>query len=122
MRLRIAACAAVLLASAYAGAAPSFVGFAGGAFIQGPSGTAITDIVGLSTSAADTALEADGFDTGTVTTRCSSEDENTVLSQSPAAGTSAAAGTTVDLVASNGTPCTRGRSGVRLRGLRLPGL
>ena len=95
-----------------------FVGFAGGAFLQG-SAVLVPDVVGLSLTDADTALEGEGLDTGVVTVRCSLEDADEVLSQFPIAGTAVLPGSTVDVLASNGEECAPGRPGVRLRGLRI---
>ena len=88
------------------------------------SQVSVPNVVGLSTTNADTALEAVSLDTGTVTDRCSGFADDTVLSQSPIAGAQVNTGTTVDLEASNGMACPSPgqRPGVRLPGIRLPGL
>lgn len=111
--------------TAPATAAPSFYGFAGGAFIRGPeSSSAVPNVVGqASAAAADAILEAAGFDMGGTTDRCSDEPDNEVVGQDPAPGALAAPGTLVALLLSNGVVCPNsGRVGVRLRGLRIPGL
>ena len=65
----------------------------------------VPDVVGLSEAAADTALIAAGFVTGTITTATSpTVPAGTVISQSPAAGASAALGSAVALVVSTGPP------------------
>jgi len=74
----------------------------------GGSQIAVPDVVGLDEAAADTALEAEGLDTGTVTTVCSAADAGDVVSQAPPAGALVDAGTTVDLFVSSGTPCAGG--------------
>lgn len=75
-----------------------------------PGCSPITDVVGqASAAAADTLLEADGFDLGVETESCSAAADNSIIRQNPAAGVEAAAGTLVDVVSSNGVACT-GRS------------
>lgn len=86
--------------------------------------TAVTNVIGQADSAAaETLLVADGFVLGAVTPRCSSAAADEVVGQSPAPGVLAAAGAAVDLLVSNGVECPQaGRPGVRLKGLRFPGL
>lgn len=94
------------------------VGFAGGAALNismGTSTTTVPDVVGLTAAAADTALEAVSLDTGNVTSTCSAATSGNVVSQSPPAGTVVSQGSLVDLVTSNGTPCTGGGGKLRLR-------
>ena len=77
---------------------------------------AVPNVVGLDVAAADTALDADGLDTGAVTMRCSAEVADEVLSQNPAAAVVVDVGTTVDLVTSDGMVCPPGGgAGLRLR-------
>jgi beta-lactam-binding protein with PASTA domain len=66
---------------------------------------AVPNVVGLDEAAADSALEADGLDTGTVTSVCSAATMGDVVSQAPPAGALVAAGSTVNLFVSSGTPC-----------------
>lgn len=66
----------------------------------------VPDVVGLDEAAADTALEGEGLDTGTVTTVCSAADAGDVVSQAPPAGALVDAGSTVDIFVSSGTPCS----------------
>lgn len=126
MNLRVAAGALAALLSFTAHAAPSFYGFAGGAFIQGPqnSGSAIPNVVGQATSgAAATVLTGAGFVLGVVTTKCSVATLNQVIEQDPTAGTLAVGGTAVNVATSTAVACVpRGGSGLRLRGLRMRGL
>lgn len=65
----------------------------------------VPDVVGLSTSAADTALQNAGLDTGNITTQCSAEPLNEVLGQIPIAGASVEPASLVDLVASTNVAC-----------------
>jgi hypothetical protein len=76
---------------------------------------AVPDVVGLSEAAADTALEGEGLDTGTVTAVCSAATAGDVVSQAPPAGALVDAGTTVNLSVSSGTPCTGTGGKLRLR-------
>jgi hypothetical protein len=75
---------------------------------------AVPDVVGLSQAAADTALEAEGLDTGTVASVCSAAASGDVVSQAPPAGALVDAGTTVNLSVSSGTPCTGAGGKLRL--------
>jgi hypothetical protein len=75
----------------------------------------VPDVVGLSQAAADTALEAEGLDTGTVASVCSAATAGNVVSQAPPAGALVDAGTTVNLSVSSGTPCTGTGGKLRLR-------
>lgn len=85
---------------------------------------AVPNVVGqASAAAADAILEGDGLDLGGATARCSPETLDAVVGQSPAAGTQVALGSLVDVLVSNGVECVNGgRNGVRIRGLRMPGL
>ena len=73
-------------------------------FLQGcPRLTVVPPVVGLTQSAATAAVEAAGFVRGSVTEAFSSTvAEGIVISQSPAAGTSATAGSSVSFVVSKG--------------------
>jgi hypothetical protein len=89
-----------------------------------PPQFAVPNVIGeASSAAADAILEADGFDLGGVTERCSGAPDDEVVGQSPPAGSLASLGALVSILVSNGVECElRGRAGVRLRGLRMPGL
>lgn len=65
----------------------------------------VPDVKGIDLEEADMALEAVSLDTGTVTTRCSAEEENIVLRQTPKAGAFVELGSLIDLVASSGEEC-----------------
>lgn len=96
-----------------------------GSFLEGAAaGVQVPTVTGeSSTAAADAILEAVGLDLGGATDRCSSEPDNEVVGQSPQAGEIVDLGSLVYVTVSNGVECEiRGRSGVRLRGLRMPGL
>lgn len=83
----------------------------------------VPDVTDQATSAAaDTELEAAGFDLGAVTERCSTEADNQVVGQNPAPGVPAVPGSLVDILVSNGLACSSGKPGIRLKGLRLRGL
>ena len=80
----------------------------------------VPNVVGLSATDADIALEAVGLDTGGITARCSAETVDTVLSQSPLAASQVTLATTIDLVTSNGVACTmKGLPRLRPRGLSI---
>lgn len=122
---RLAIVVALLGVLAPASAEPSFVGFTGAAFIFGPeSQSSVPDVIGqANAAAADAILEGAGFDMGGVTARCSDAALDEVIGQSPAPGEQAEAGALVDLLVSNGVGCVvSGRSGVRLKGLRMKGI
>lgn len=111
MRKILVVLVGLLPLSAYA----DIFAYAGGAVLRivtSPQAT-VPNVVGLSTAAADTALETEGLDTGTINTRCSTLAVNTVLFQSPTAGSSVNTGTLVNLVASDGISC-------RIRGPQKP--
>lgn len=98
---------AVLLGIALqAGAVPSYIGFAGGAFLQGPqAGATVPDLTGLTTGAANTALVAVGLISGNVSSSCSVVTSGLIISQNPAAGAVATLGSGVDMVTSTGVAC-----------------
>ena len=99
--------------------------FAAGAFflIQAETGVAVPNVIGQDQGGADTLLEAVGLDTGGLTNRCSTEMAGYVVGQSPAPGVEVELGSLIDLLLSDGNACSIvGRPGVRLRGLRMPGL
>lgn len=92
-------------------AAATYYAFAGGSFsFQTSAQIAVPDVTALNATTADTALEAEGLDTGATTTRCSSEAADEVVSQNPVAGVLVQAGATVDLVLSTGAACPPGAS------------
>jgi hypothetical protein len=75
---------------------------AGGQGSNAP-GTLVPDLVGTTQQAADTTLSGAGLKTGTVTMQASSSaPTGTVISESPAAGTSVASGSSVALTVSSG--------------------
>lgn len=90
-----------------ANAAPSFYGFAGGAFIRGPdsSGVAVPNLYGLTTGAANTALTGVGLISGNTSTSCSIVTVNLIVSQNPGAGVLVMLGSAVDMVTSTGVAC-----------------
>jgi hypothetical protein len=105
--------------------------FADGTFADGtfagcsvPGSTEVPNVIGeASSAAADTILEGEGLDLGTVTERCSAEPDNEVVGQSPGPGTLVEDDSLVDLLVSNGVECSNsGRNGVRLKGVRMKGL
>jgi hypothetical protein len=102
--------------------------FADGTFAGGGDCDALTvevpNVIGeASVAAAEAILELSGLDIGTDTASCSSLALNVIIGQDPTAGTDVEVGSLVNVIYSNGTPCAnRGRPGVRLRGLRMPGL
>jgi beta-lactam-binding protein with PASTA domain len=106
--------------------ADSFIGWVGVPLMQqgGAADVAVPNVVGqASSAAADTILMAAGLDLGGVTARCSSDTVNHVVGQSPAPGVLVVAGSLVDVLISNGVACDlAGKAGVRLRGLRMPGI
>lgn len=130
MRFRLAPVALLSLLAASADAAMLFdvdgdwaagsfgtTDWADGSFFEEEDpGVAIPNVVGLSLAAADTALMADGFDTGTTTPQCSAEAADEVLGQTPVAGTLVVPPSDVDLVYSSGTPCA---SATRRAGIRV---
>ena len=118
---RIAALALSLWAVS---AHPDIVGWVGIPLELDETTAAVSNVIGqASTAAAEAILIGDGFVLGTVNTRCSASPLNQIVGQSPTPGQLAPLGSAVDLLASNGTACPRaGRPGVRLRGLRMPGL
>lgn len=70
----------------------------------------VPNVVGQAQAAAEAAITAAGLTVGTVTQQCSdSVAKGNVISQNPAGGTTAAAGTSVSLVVSSG-PCGGGGS------------
>ncbi|MFO0447335.1 MAG: S8 family serine peptidase, partial [Pseudomonadota bacterium] len=70
-----------------------------------PAQPTVPSVVGQSQSAATSTLTGAGFVVGTVTTQASTDvASGNVISQSPVAGTAAAAGTSVSLVVSSGPP------------------
>lgn len=107
--LRLMLAAAVLTWTVAAQA----VGWVGIPLING-GGELVTvpNVVGLSATDADTALEADGLDTGTVTMRCSGEPLDEVLEQNPAAGSFVSVGALVDLETSTGSGCLWDLTGI----------
>jgi hypothetical protein len=73
----------------------------------GPASVSVPDVVGLTQSAATTAITNAGLVVGTVTQQASATvPAGSVISQDPVAGTSVAAGSAVDLTVSSGTPTT----------------
>lgn len=71
-----------------------------------PSTVAVPNVVGeASFAAADAILEAALLDGGTETEVCSAATNNSIVSQSPAAGTLVAEDTLVNLRSSNGVAC-----------------
>ena len=106
--MRRLAVAVAFLALAGIARATGIYGFAAGSFMHG-GGTQVPDVVGLSQSAADTALTGVGLLTGAVTQLCSAATVNIVLTQSPAAGTPVVPGIAVDLWTSSGTACINGQ-------------
>lgn len=116
------AAVAALLAFGRADAAPSFVGFAGGAYIQGPEAATINvpDVIGDNEATATTTIEAASLVVGTVFTACSTTTAGLVISTAPSAGTLVADSASVDLYLSTGDPC-RGKSGVHFPHFRMPG-
>jgi hypothetical protein len=131
---KLAALVAVLFVmTARADAPPSWAtgswatgSWAAGSWATGeaPPGVAVPNVIGqANAAAADAILEGDGLDLGGVTARCSAETEDEVVGQSPAPGVLVEIGSLVDVLVSNGVECVNGgRPGVRLRGLRMPGL
>ena len=95
--------------AAYSQCTPTHLVFAGGAFTYSCAAAGgdvtVPNVVGLSLSAADTALEAATLDTGATTPQCSAEAADQVLGQTPIAGAMVSPGSLVDLVHSNGTLC-----------------
>ena len=70
-----------------------------------PGQVQVPDVVGMTQSAAESAIDAAGLVVGTVDQASSSTvPKGNVISQSPAAGTSMASGSAVDLVVSSGPP------------------
>jgi len=70
---------------------------------SGPAAISVPDVVGLTQSAAASAIVAAGLTVGSVTQQASTTvPSGTVISQNPAAGASVATGSTVDLVVSSG--------------------
>ena len=69
---------------------------------SGPGDGEIPDVMGMSESDARTAIEAAGFKCN-VTTQASEKNTGTIISQDPSGGTKAEKGTTVELVASDGS-------------------
>jgi hypothetical protein len=68
---------------------------------------AVPSVVGeVDAAAADTILQGDGLDLGVETESCSAAADNEILRQNPAAGSQVDIGTLVDVVSSNGVPCT----------------
>jgi len=107
---------AALLVTLQANAAP-VTGWVGVPLIAddgASSSVAVPDVVGEADSAAaDTILEGDGLDLGSVFERCSAEADNEIIGQNPDAGTLVALGSLVYVTASNGTECS-GRPRTRL--------
>lgn len=68
----------------------------------------VPNVVGLSQSAAVTALASNGLSLGSVTVAVSSSAVGTVISQNPAAGTPVASGSKINLVLSSGPPALSG--------------
>lgn len=86
--------------------------WADGVWYENVAQGVVPDVVGqASAAAADAILEGDGFDAGTVFSRCSAATADEIIAQNPAAGAMANLGSTVDLYASNGQAC-RGRNRV----------
>jgi hypothetical protein len=121
-RLLLAGLAAGALVSSQDTAAVGWVGIPLQGF--GDESIPVPDVVGeASSAAADVILEAALLDLGAVTARCSAAALNEVLGQDPAPGVLVAAGELVDVLVSNGVACPNSaRPGVRLRGLRMPGI
>lgn len=72
-------------------------------FLLVPKGEPVPDVVGLKLRAAQSALVADGFETGTVTNEPSSDEpKGVVIDQDPSGGRRAEKGTKIDLVVSSG--------------------
>lgn len=103
---------AALLFLPLTGQAQTFLGFVGVPLLSSVPQVSVPDVVGLSANAADTAFEAVGLDTGTITQACSAEPANEVLSQDPTAATLVDPGTLVDLHTSSGASCTWDFSGI----------
>ena len=112
--------------SAFAADCEVIVGWVGVPICEAaPGGSQVptTNVIGqASSAAADTLLEADGLDLGSVVARCSTAAMDEVVGQDPAPGVLVDLLTLVDILVSNGVECAGGRPGVRLRGLRMPGL
>jgi serine/threonine-protein kinase len=70
---------------------------------SGPTPVQVPDVRGESVSQASATLHADGFNVNTTFVQ-SNETANTVISESPAPGTNAPQGSTVNLTVSNGPP------------------
>lgn len=107
--------------------AETFLGWVGVPLMGADAGTpqvSVPNVVGQASSgAADTILEGVGLDLGGVTARCSGAANNAVISQAPPAGELADLGSLVAVLTSNGVACElQGKPGVRLKGLRMPGL
>lgn len=64
-------------------------------------------------AAADAILEMAGLDGGAEAERCSDAAENSIVGQSPEAGTLVSAGTLVNLLSSNGEECKASGGGLR---------
>ena len=124
--IRVAIAAALLLWLAVPSAASACYAFAGGAFstcgAAGGGAVAVPNVITQTEANADTALEAEGLDTGATTDRCSTAMIGIVVGQTPAPGVMVALGTAVDLLISTGVECATGKAGVRLKGLRMRGL
>ncbi len=96
---------------------------------SGPAPVAVPNVVGLTESAARTAITGAGLRVGTVTRQTSTAvASGNVISQSPAAATQALTGSSVDFVVSSGAPQSSGGGGGAtgllevLGGLLLAGL
>lgn len=94
------------------GQAQTFLGFVGIPLLSSVPQVSVPDVVGLSANAADTAFEAVGLDTGTITQACSAEPANEVLTQDPTAATLVDPGSLVDLRTSSGASCTWDFTGI----------
>lgn len=128
MTLRALLVVALLACSStsYAADCGTVAGWVGVPLCQDASGPLVptTDVVGEADfAAADALLEGDGLDGLEGAAACSAAAEDSIIRQSPTAGTEVPAGTIVTVTASNGVACViSGRPGVRLPGLRFPGL
>lgn len=78
--------------------------WASGVWLEVPT-IAVPDVIGMTASAADAALEGVGLDTGAVGNVCSTETVGLVVSQAPPAGALVAEGSAVAISLSTGVAC-----------------
>lgn len=118
-----AALVGCLLALATMAARADFYVFAGGSFTYATGNVLTPNVIGeVNSAAAEITLVAAGLTLGDVHPVCSDEVADEVVGQIPAAGVPVPAMTAVDVLVSTGVECNAGRPGVRLRGLRMPGI